>query len=116
MAKSWKDIANRANEKYEAERQVWEDFRSKLESIQSFIEAELLVAESPPPESPGRKYYSNLGFFLTSFIVPCDANATERSLYIQLIQRLDATGIIKKGEAANVVNALQKSLNDYPYP
>jgi hypothetical protein len=36
--------------------------------------------------SPGRKYYSNLGFFLRTFSRPDGADAAEVSAYIRLIE------------------------------
>jgi hypothetical protein len=116
MAKSWQDIANQARGKAESEQRVWEYFRSKLESLQSFKEAEeWLQAEYPQSGSPGHKYYSNFAFFMKSFVVPCNANEAERSLYIKFVQRLDETGILKEGAAAKVLNALQTSPTEHPY-
>jgi hypothetical protein len=117
MAKSWQDIANQAKGKAESEQWAWECFRSKLESLQSFKEAEeWLSAEYLPSESPGHKYYSNFAFFITSFVVPCNANANECSLYIKFVQRLDKTGILKEGAAEKVLNSLETSLKEHPYP
>jgi hypothetical protein len=49
------------------------------------------------------------------FTVPAGSNQTERSLYIQFIQRLDASGALKPGAAASVLDALRKSISGHPY-
>jgi hypothetical protein len=110
MPKSWQDIANQSQDEAELKRQRWEYFSSKLESLQSLKEAkEWVNAEYPQSGSPDLKYYRNFAFFLqSSFTVPFNANANERSLYIKFIHRLDETGIFKEGKAEEVLNALQK--------
>lgn len=115
MAKARKTKADRDREYAEAERRAWKEFLPKLTAIQTFIDAQLLVDQAPPPDAPGRRYYSNLGFFLGAFTVPAGSNQTERSLYIQFIQRLDAAGALKPGAAEGVLESLRSSLREYPY-
>lgn len=81
----------------EANRHAWESFRSKLEALKSSAEARALVAEAPPPDSPGRHYYSNLGFFLQAFTVPLGSSYAEKALYRQFIRRIDGLGELKPG-------------------
>jgi hypothetical protein len=107
VAKARKTKADRDRERSEAQQQVWEQFLPKLTALQTYVEAQVLVSQAPPPDSPGRRYYSNLGFFLESFDVPMGSNSTERSLYIQLIQRLEAAGSLKPDTAPGILAALR---------
>ena len=105
-----KTQAQRNQEFSEKERRVWDEFRPKLESLASFIDAQLLVASAPPPDSPGRRYYSNLGFFLQSFAVPMGSSRGERAMYLQFIRRLDAAGALNPGAAEPIIENLQRAL------
>lgn len=87
MVRYRKRKAEREQEWVEADRRVWDQFRLRLEALASFGEAQSLTNEAPPPDSPGRRYYSNLGFFLQSFAVPMGSSYAEKALYIQFIQR-----------------------------
>ena len=89
-----------------------DEFLPKLAALQSFEEARALVAQAPPPNSPGRRYYSNLGFFLQGFTVPMGSSQTERSLYMSFIRRLDAAGALKPGVAPQILEALSKSVRE----
>ncbi|MGB7922015.1 MAG: hypothetical protein WCF57_02090 [Pyrinomonadaceae bacterium] len=105
-----KTKAQRDHEWREAERREWETFRPKLDALQSYAEARQLVAEAPPPDAPGRRYYSNLGFFLQNFTVPMGSSYAERALYLQFIQRLDADGALKPGVRQQVEEALRHAM------
>lgn len=105
-----KTQAQRDNEWYEADRRVWDAFKPRLASLGSFEEAKELISKPPSPDAPGRRYYSNLGFFLQSFVVPHDSNAEERALYVHLIERLDKAGELKAGAAADIIEALHVSM------
>jgi hypothetical protein len=86
------------NAEYERERRRhWEDFREKLRAAKSFLDAKILVAQAPREGSPGRAFYSNLGFFLGEFTMPGSASAEERQLYKELLRRMDADGNLKPG-------------------
>jgi hypothetical protein len=106
-----KTNSNRRQEWLAADRRVWEQFRPKLEALSSFPEAQSLVIEAPPPNSPGRRYYSNLDFFLGTFAVPAGSNFVELSLYLQFIRRLDTAGTLKPGIGKNVQEAIQHAMN-----
>lgn len=111
-----KSKSDRDREYREAENRAWTDFQPKLAALQNLKEAHLLVHQAPPQNSPGRKYYSNLGFFLQAFTVPAGSSQAERSMYIRFIERLDATGdTLKPGAAEIVLAALRNSLSDHPY-
>lgn len=110
MAKGQRTQADRDREWAAAEQRAWEEFLPKLAALQTFVEAQLLVARGPRPDAPGRRYYSNLGFLLEGFTVPAGSNQTERELYIQFIQRLEAAGALKPGAAPGIVATLRSSL------
>ena len=105
-----KTQAQRNQEFRDKEQRVWDEFRPKLESLASFVDAELLVASAPLPDSPGRRYYSNLNFFLQSFGVPMGSSRAERSMYLQFICRLDAAGALNPGAAEPIIEELQRSI------
>jgi hypothetical protein len=94
----------------EAERRVWNEFRPRLDVLQTNAEALQIVAEAPPSDSPGRRYYSNLGFFLQAFTVPMGSSDAEKALYLQFIQRLDAAGVLKPGAAQKVKEDLRRAM------
>jgi hypothetical protein len=88
---------------------VWEGFRDRLAAAQNFVHAGLLVRSAPSPSTPGHQYYSNLGTLLQSFVVPNGSSPEERRLYIALIERLNATGVLKPGVGQRVVEALRRA-------
>lgn len=110
VAKARRTQADRDRERSAAEQRAWEEFRPKLAALQTYEEALQLVAQAPPPDSPGRRYYSNLGFFLQSFTVPMGSNGTGRSHYIVFINRLEAAGALKPGAAPGILTALRRAL------
>jgi hypothetical protein len=94
----------------DAERRVWDQFRFRLEATSSFVDAQRLIKEAPPPDVPGRRYYSNLGFFLQNFTVPEGSSYQEKELYFQFIRQLDAAGELKPGAAQKVQEDLQRTM------
>lgn len=110
MAQKRNTKADRERQRTEDERAMWQDFRPKLESLQTYVDALRLVTETPPPDAPGRRFYSNLGFFLQSFTVPLGSNYTEKALYLQFIQRLDAAGSLKPGAGQRIEAELRRAM------
>jgi hypothetical protein len=110
MARNRKTKAQHDHERNEAERLEWEIFRPKLDALQSYAEALKLLAEAPRPDAPGRRYYSNLGFFLQAFTVPMGSSYAERALYLQFIQRLDAAGALKPEARQQIEQALRHEM------
>jgi hypothetical protein len=110
MVRKRKTASERRQENYEADRRAWEEFRPKLEAVQSFAEALALMAQSVSEGSPGRRYYSNLGFFLHTFAPPAGANATELSHYLRLIGRFDSEGVLKQGARSTVEEPLRNAM------
>ena len=90
MAHKRKTKAQRKQERDDADRRAWDVFRPRLEALETYVDAKLLMAEAPRPDAPGRRYYSNLAFFLQTLVVPADSTYEERALYLRFIQRLDA--------------------------
>lgn len=112
VARNRKTKTQRDEESADADRRAWELFRPKLDALQTFAEAQLLAAETPPPDSLGRRYYSNLVFFLQAFIIPTGSNYAEKTLYLQFIQRLDAAGALKQGAGQRVVEELRRAIEE----
>ena len=114
MAKPQRRTRADREREYEArEKAVWREFIPKLAALQTFADALRLVSQQPPPDSPGRRYYANLRFFLGSFCVPAGSSDTERVSYIRFIERLEAAGELKPDVAARVLKALRNSLPEH---
>ncbi len=96
----------------DAEHRAWELFRPKLEALQSYAEAEQLVTEAPPPDSPGRGHYTNLGFFLGKFTVPMGSSYAEKMLYLQFIQRLDNARKLNPGTRQKIEEELLRAMKE----
>jgi hypothetical protein len=94
----------------EADRRVWDQFRSRVEALTSFPEGHVLVGEAPPPDSPGRRYYSNFGFFLQEFTIPEGSSYAEKELYLRFIERLNDAGELKPGVGQKVQEELRRAM------
>ena len=114
MPKARKTRTERESERATAERLAWKEFVPRLAALQTYAEARTLVAQAPPEDSPGRQYYSNLGFFLGEFAVPIGSNQTERLLYMPFIERLDRAGALSPNAAPALLATLRRSLTDHP--
>lgn len=106
MARRRKTASERRQESSEADQRAWAVFSPKLTAVRSFKDAFLLMADTVRPDSPGRRYYSNLGFFLQSFAPPAGANAMELNEYLRLIRLFDSEGALKKGVRAEIEEKL----------
>jgi hypothetical protein len=106
--------ADREQEWAAKEQRESDRFVVELGKVNKFVEAQVLVFHGPRESEPGRRFYSNLGFFLMSFGVPFGSNNTERQLYIELIQRFDAGRGLKLGTAEKVIADLHESMKDNP--
>ena len=98
----------------EAQHRAWERFRVRLEAATCLADAMKLYADAPPPDSPGRAYYSNLGFFLlhSSFAIPGGADLSERTMYLSLVERMATRGEITPDVAKRVQEELQHSISE----
>lgn len=74
-----------------------------------------LVNETPPPDAPGRHLYQNFAFFIGNLTPPWGASAGEKSLYIKLVERLDANGDLADGAATRIFAELRKAISERPY-
>jgi hypothetical protein len=110
--KKRKTKADRDQQRAQAEGRRWAEFVPKLQAVNTFVEAQLLVQSGPGESEPGRGFYSNLGFFLMTFIPPLGSNYKEKSLYLGLIQRIDAStpGLLKVGVREKVEEDLRKAM------
>jgi hypothetical protein len=104
--------ADRDQQRAQAERRQWEEFVRGLQAVNTFVEAQLLVQSGPGVTQPGRGFYSNLGFFLMTFIPPLGSSYKEKSLYLELIQRIHAftPGILKAGVREKVEEDLRRAM------
>ena len=110
MARNRKTADQRRQERYEAAQGAWALFSPKLASVHSFKDAALLLSQAVAPDSPGRSYYANLGFFLQTFGAPDGANRTELSEYVRLLSVFDAEGLLKPGARATLEAGLRSAL------
>ncbi len=95
-----------------ARRHAWTTFHDKVQAAPGFTEAEAILRSAPPQGHPGRKYYSNLGFFLQQFTLPNGANIEEIQLYLGLLERINAAGQLKPGSFETLRAALTRALDD----
>jgi hypothetical protein len=93
----------RAEDDAELDQQAWEDFLPKLAAAQTYRDALRLWDQAPRESAPGRRYYSNLGFFLQNFGVPEGSSSEERRHYVRLIKRMDADGWLKRGALEEIL-------------
>ncbi len=87
MARRRKTKSERESERWAKEQAIWQAFFPRLRACQSLTDAIVLVHEAVPEGRPGRKFYSNLGFFLNTFSAPDGASATELAAYIAIVER-----------------------------
>jgi hypothetical protein len=92
-----------------AESRAWEVFEPKLNAVNNFPDAEILVLNAPGPGSPGQKYYSNLGSFVRFFLNPIGTSREMRK-YIELIEKFEKNGELTPGVAKNAIASLEKAI------
>jgi hypothetical protein len=110
MKKKRKTKAERDQETANAERRAWDEFCSQFALVKTMGDAHKLVAMAVAPDAPGRRFYSNFGFFLHAFTVPFGSSYEEKEMYIQFIKRLDETKILKAGSAKKIEEDLRKAM------
>jgi hypothetical protein len=110
MRRPRKTEAQRRAERDAATASEWEHFRPRLAAIRSYKDALILAASAPAETAPGRKFYSNLGFFLQSFRVPTGASYEERQLYFAMFAHFEAEGAISPEVRAQVETAFRKEM------
>src|SRR4051794_9739963 len=70
------------------EQAAWEDFKARLQTATTLGDALEIALTGPGPDRPGRKFHTNLGFFLSEFRSPVAAGSAELSLYRMLAEKL----------------------------
>jgi len=105
-----KSVAQHEQERLDAERRVWDTFRPRFEKASTFREAGELAEDPYAPQSgaPGRKYFSNLAFFLGSFSPPGGASGTELRLYIAFLRKIEKE--LKPGFLPGLIHALEAEI------
>lgn len=71
-----------------------------------------LLSDSVAPGTPGRSYYSNLGFFMQTFSPPAGANAFELAQYRRLIALFENEGALKPGVRSRFEEALDRAIRE----
>lgn len=108
-------VGSKEEEWCRREREEADAFRQDLVAVRSMEGAYRLVFSAPPEGAPGRKFYSNFGFFLkNAFSVPSGAGPWELQLYKEFIVRLDASGELPTGAAATLLDQLDEALQRSP--
>ena len=115
MAQRRKTKAEHDEERIEDQKQAFEEFRRKVESLRSIADAHKLHAEAPPQDSPGHKHYSNFGKFLMAFSPPNSAILNEYSLYLAFIQKMDAAGELPPGARKKIEKDLRGAMAQRPW-
>ena len=75
-----------------AAREICERFASRIKAAQTFADAMKVVHDGPASHAPGGQHYSNLAFFLIHSVIPRGAGPNEKSLFIELHERMNANG------------------------
>jgi hypothetical protein len=68
------------------------------------------MIDAVQPDSPGRRFFSNLGFFLQTYAPPAGASVSELTEYLRLIQLFDEEGTIKKGVRPEIEKGLIEAI------
>jgi hypothetical protein len=88
----------------------WDEFEPKLAALKSWDDAVALHSQAPAPDTPCRKFYSNLGTFLGNFKPPNCPNYTELQHYLRLIRQIDAAGLLEPGSLPGIEEDLRRAL------
>jgi hypothetical protein len=105
-----KTKVEKAEEWREKKRNAYVEFRSKLESLQSYEQGELLLQAAPSQINPAHTYYANLGFFLHHFAAPDSASRDELALYLELARKMDAAGELKGASLHEIEESLRRAM------
>jgi hypothetical protein len=105
-----KSKAETAQEWSDKQKLCWGAFQPKLAALKSWEDGLALVNQAPAPDTPCRQYYSNLGNFLHTFSAPAGSSYAEKELYLQLIQRIDASGRLKAGTREKIEADLRRAM------
>jgi hypothetical protein len=83
---------------------VWREFSQRLSVASCVADVAKLIAAAPPPDSPGRSYFTNLQFFTmnSSFALPGNADENEAALYVGLLERFLEARIVQREQVERV--------------
>lgn len=107
-----KTITEKRAEENQAQRSAWSDFLPRLQNVASVQDVLRLLAATPPPGSPGRQFFSNLGCFMQAFVPPSGASEAEMREYRRLIGIFEAEGVLKCDARRAIESALDKSISE----
>src|SRR5688572_25130451 len=99
-----------------AEQRGWEAFRLRLEAVETMTQAVQLMHDAPAVSAPGRRYYTNLGFFLGAFTVPAGTCYAEKALYLGFVERLTAAGELRPGGGGRIGESLRRAMAAQGHP
>jgi hypothetical protein len=102
-------------EQEERRDRVWTAFFPKLQEVRTYADTLSLLAAAPAEGSPGRKFYSNLGFFMHTFAPPMGACSAELKEYLRLIGCFDDEGALKPGVRQPVEAAMDQAIKQHPW-
>lgn len=114
MRRKRKTVAERRQETDEAERRAWDSFIPRLRAVSSLKEALLLHAEPVGHDSPGRKFYSNFGFFMHYFAAPDGATLVELNEYLRLLDVFEAEGALAADKKKQLTSAFELAMTLKP--
>ena len=110
MARRRTRLSEADSERLRAE--AWRSIQAQLAAATGLVDAQRVLITAPPESHLGRRYYSNLGFFLQTFSPPAGANREEIALYIRLLERINAEGLVKEGRFVPLRQALIAAMDD----
>jgi hypothetical protein len=97
MARRRMTADERRQADYEALGRARAAFLRRLGAAGNMAVAQMLLKDAPPQGDIGRRFFSNLGFFLQAFEIPNGASDGEQTAYLEFVRRLDAAGELKPG-------------------
>jgi hypothetical protein len=93
------------------EAEYWAIFSQKLTDLDSVEDALFFAASAPGSDLPGRKFHTNLLYFLQTFGIPGDANKDEMVLYLNFLKKLDPPNVGFADKLPSAIEQLQRSIN-----
>lgn len=112
MPRKRRTKSEREEKWYESQRKAWEKFRPMLEGIGSFRDAFEVLKGMPAPDTPPRKYYTNLLYFVETLSPPGNSSYDEKFLYIGLVKKLADIGELSKQASLKVESSLRKAMEN----
>jgi hypothetical protein len=105
-----KKMSNHNQRFREKEAEYWATFSQKLTDLDSVEAAQLFAASAPGSDLPGRKFHTNLLYFLETFGIPGDASKDEMVLYLNFLMKLDPSNVRLADKLPSAIEQLQRSI------